>query len=694
MNGARTTYMRRGYLLTALAAAALLALSPGTAAAQNTTGVTITGPSNNTVNEGGTATYTVAVRGYVDAATDAMNPTAANTVTVTLGTPQPSDSPTGATEGDAADLNSNAHVLRVSFNTPANSSTTNPLLFTGSKTISVATLHDNDAENEHFTLTFALTADGGLDTAADNNTAIALAAMGQYNPNQLIIDDDEMQGYTLTLGPGQTPTEGSPFTVNLRASPAHEDGSGTLQVNIDKPLGWTVNVAGDNPTTVDSTNPTRAITITQTAGDRNRVTDTVTVSAHTGVVGASKEQASLSIDVADANALQAVTAKVVDSDGVVLKMQPTSVEEGKSVKIAVMPVDKDGKVTTANEALEIALAPSGSADARDYRLSAPIKITAGQSKSNLVDLMAETDEDVGPETLVFDATVSGEAANGTETKAVAGVLSIGIEDATAKKIWPPSEADAQAVVDAAVKAGAGDEGLNPGESFAVKMSDLFTVSAGYTATYAVGATGDAVSYSASGDSVTVTAEKAGDATVTVTGTAKAAMAAATVSTDQTVSNSADVTFGVTVVDKKLVVTLEAPDGVMDGNIVEGKSYDIKVMANRAVTEGEGSVEVEIKRDRAASDAGDADFTVSSAKIMAGEDSATAELMVTEDNEPDAGHASGEQLVLYGEVNGEQTNSLTFTIWDEAVPALPLIAQVLLSLLLMAGGTRLYRRRQG
>jgi hypothetical protein len=686
--------MRRGYLLTALAAAALLALSPGTAAAQNTTGVTITGPSNNTVNEGGTATYTVAVRGYVDAAADAMNPTAANTVTVTLGTPQPSDSPTGATEGDAADLNSNAHVLRVSFNTPANSSTTNPLLFTGSKTISVATLHDNDAENEHFTLTFALTADGGLDTAADNNTAIALAAMGRYNPSQLIIDDDEMQGYTLTLGPGQTPTEGSPFTVNLRASPAHEDGSGTLQVNIDKPSGWTVNVAGDNPTTVDSTNPTRAITITQTAGDRNRVTDTVTVSAHTGVVGASKEQASLSIDVADANALQAVTAKVVDSDGVVLKMQPTSVEEGQSVKIAVMPVDKDGKVTTANEALEIALAPSGSADARDYRLSAPIKITAGQSKSNLVDLMAETDEDVGPETLVFDATVSGEAANGTETKAVAGVLSIGIDDATAKKIWPPSEADAQAVVDAAVKAGAGDEGLNPGESFAVKMSDLFTVSAGYTATYAVGATGDAVIYSASGDSVTVTAEKAGDATVTVTGTAKAAMAAATVSTDQTVSNSADVTFGVTVVDKKLVVTLEAPDGVMDGNIVEGKSYDIKVMANRAVTEGEGSVEVEIKRDRAASDAGDADFTVSSAKIMAGEDSATAELMVTEDNEPDAGHASGEQLVLYGEVNGEQTNSLTFTIWDEAVPALPLIAQVLLSLLLMAGGTRLYRRRQG
>ena len=35
MNGARTTYMRKGYLLTALAAAVLLAASSGTAWAQS-----------------------------------------------------------------------------------------------------------------------------------------------------------------------------------------------------------------------------------------------------------------------------------------------------------------------------------------------------------------------------------------------------------------------------------------------------------------------------------------------------------------------------------------------------------------------------------------------------------------------------------------------------------------------------------
>ena len=40
MNGARTTYMRRGYLLTALAAVVLLAASPGTASAQTSVGFT------------------------------------------------------------------------------------------------------------------------------------------------------------------------------------------------------------------------------------------------------------------------------------------------------------------------------------------------------------------------------------------------------------------------------------------------------------------------------------------------------------------------------------------------------------------------------------------------------------------------------------------------------------------------------
>ena len=115
-----------------------------------------------------------------------------------------------------------------------------------------------------------------------------------------------------------------------------------------------------------------------------------------------------------------------------------------------------------------------------------------------------------------------------------------------------------------------------------------------------------------------------------------------------------------------------------------------------VTAAEGSVEVMILRDRAASDAGEDDYSVGSATIMAGYDSATAELMVTEDDLPDSGTNDnmGESLVLYGMVDGEEINSLTFTIWDQAVPTLPLIGQLLLALFMMVGGARLYRRRQG
>ncbi len=723
MNGARSTFMRKGYLLTALAAAVLLAASPGTAVAQTPTptGITVTGPTNGTVNEGGTATYTVTVRGYVGAAVDADDPADGiqadehinpAPITVELTAPTATGTATSNTSvGEVEDLNRNLWVRSVRFDPPANSSTVRRL-FTESKTITLPTLHDNDAEDENFTLAFvdvAAVSDGFYIAASGDNTDAQVSLAASAAPTSLTIDDDETQEYTLTLTPGQTtaPKEGSSFTVDLKASPAHVQLTGTLQVNIDKQRGWTLAVAGETPTTDDTdstenattvgftagTDVTRVITITQAPGDRNRVTDTVTVSAHTGQAGASMEQASLSIDVADANVLQAVTAMVVNADGVALAPQPTSVEEGKSVKIAVMPVDKDGKVEPALENLEIALASSGSADAADFQLNGTFKITEGQNNSNVVDLMVETDEDVGMEMIVFDATVSGVATNGTETSTSEGVLSLEITDATEKKIEPKATDDAYPAITGPMNAAAGDDGLNPGESFEVMTGDLFTVMEGYTGSYSASVSGSAVSVSTSGETVTIEAVMAGDSEVTVTGTARAG---SSLMPSQDVSNVASVTFPVEVVDKDLVIMLEMPSNVMDGNIVEGMSYDIIASANRMITEAEGSVEVMIMRDRSQSDADDSDFTVGNATIMAGSDSATAELMVTEDNMPDAGTDDnmGEQLVLYGEIDGEPINSLTFTIWDQAVPALPLIGQLVLSLLLALGGARLYRRRQG
>ena len=613
----------------------VVALGAGSAVAQ-TTGVTITGPSNNTVNEGGTATYTVAVRAYVGVATDATTPNNPDPFNVVLGAPTVDSTTDAAEAGELDDLNANAYVLSVRFDPPSNSSTTNRLLFTGSQTISVGTLHDNDAENERFTIAFTpLTGvDAVFPTA--NVTETTPIALPPNPPTTLIIDDDETQGYTLTLAPGQTPTEGNAFTVNLAASPAHVNGSGTMQVVLDKgsspwtsgPWTFTIDDGDDAQPVVVNNQATAAedttveLAITQTAGDRNRVTDTVTVSAHIGPAGASRQVASLSIDVADANALQAVTAKVVNADGIAIDPQPMSVEEGESVKIAVMPVDKDGKVTTANEKLTIALASSGTADARDFRLSAPITIDASQNKSNVVDLIVETDEDVGMETLMLDATVSGEPANGTDTKMVAGVLELELADATDKRIQPKSEEDAYPLITGPMEAAAGDDGLNPGESFMVPMDDLFTLMAGYTATYGATSDGSAVSITERGDVVTITAEEEGTSKVTVTGTAS--MAASSFAPSQTVSNVASIMFEVTVADKMLTVTVAADPPEID----EGGMSTITAMASRAVTSGDGEVMIALDV------VGNATLDMESITIAMGAMSGSAILTAMEDDDYD------------------------------------------------------------
>ena len=370
-------------------------------------------------------------------------------------------------------------------------------------------------------------------------------------------------------------------------------------------------------------------------------TDTVTVSAHSGGVGASRERDSLSIDVADNDHLPAVTAKVVDMDGVVLKTQPTSLEEGETVKIAVMPLDlvKNEDVTGFGEKLTVTLTPSGSADSRDYRPLGKIEVMAGQLTSNSVDLIIENDEDVGMEMLVFDAVVSGDRLVGTETRTSTGVLSLGIEDATTKKIWTKSQDDAYPKITAAIEAGAGDEGLNPGESFTINTSDLFGYAEGYSASFSAASDSEAVSVSASGSTVTAMAESAGSAKVTITGTAR--MASSSFKAEQTVSNVADVTFEVTVVDKVLMLTLDAP-GAMEGNVVEGMDYDVTVTANRAVHE---DTEVTFMRSDM-SEADVRDYSIEGVMIMAGEMMATATLMVTEDMTDDAGHAMGEALHIY------------------------------------------------
>ena len=656
MNGARSIFMRKGYWLTALAAIVLLAASPGTASAQ----VTITGPDKDTVNEGDTAVYAVEVKGFI-----APNASAGE-FSVTLTSVNP-DTTTGATTGETTDVSQNlGNEFTVAVPAGQTGAGAVAIAFNRAGSISVTTNHDVDAEDEDFTLSFTLD-EGGVDDA--DGTDLDLPTAGETgNPNALTIKDDETQTYVMTVDTDD-PEEGTVIEVSLKADPAHEDGELALSLYSSDPK-YTLDVA---TATISATNGTQALMLSPPLNDENRVEDEVTLTAYSGSVGRAKEEASVTIKVADINALPAVAMMVVDEDGDPLETQPTSVPEGESVMVAVMPVDKDGDAENAEEELTVALTPTGTADAADYTLVGTFTIPSGDDISNAVEIEVRADEDVGSESLMFDAVVSGDSDNGPGTRTSAGVLSLYIEDATTKKITPKaSEADYAALM-AAIAAGGGDDGVNPGDTVTVMTSDLFTLADGYTASYGVSVEGDSASASASGEAVTINALMAGEAKITVTGTAR--MASSSLMPSQSVSNVAELTFPVMVVDTELVVTLSAEPM----EIVAGDTTMITATANRAVTVGDGAVTINLTV------VGDGTLDPESITIAMGEMSGSAMLTANE---------SVTVVATGSGVSGLMQVAVTATDAPEPVPALPLIAQWLLGLGLLGGGARqLFRRRR-
>ena len=149
MNGARSTFMRKGYWLTALAAIVLLAASPGTAQAQ----VTITGPTMNTVGEGETATYTVSVKGNIPENTTSPTDCYGEPYGRLHWTPRASRprAPRMVMSGDLSAEEQNPR--SVVFDLDAND-TAAAVAFSAIGTITIQTLQDDDAENERWTYYF------------------------------------------------------------------------------------------------------------------------------------------------------------------------------------------------------------------------------------------------------------------------------------------------------------------------------------------------------------------------------------------------------------------------------------------------------------------------------------------------------------------------------------------------------------
>ena len=554
---------------------------------------------------------------------------------------------------------------------------------------------DKDSEQ---TYKFRLAIGQDLD-AEDEKFQVSVSIDGAAKMSKVItIDDAQEQTYDLSLPSAAKGKikEGSSGTLTLKAVPAKTFNIPvTLALNPNDPSKYTLSSPSSGMFGVES------VTASVTAkADGDRSDDTITVSAYTsGTLGNDVKIAELDITIEDINALPAVKATIVDDKGKALDPQPKSVMEGDTVKIMLTVVDKDGKAIKAAEKLSVSLMPSGDADSQDYRLSThPIEIAKGKESSASVDLMITKDQDVGAETLMFDAAVGGESKIGSTKRSVPGVLSLMIEDGTQKLVWANAQDAVEATITAAKKAGMGDDMVfSAGEMVEVMAALLFSSGEGVSVSYtAESDKGGVASASVDGSTVMVTAKGAGMARITIT--AHASMPSGVTIHDQNDPRTASISFPVEVGLVALSLELMGPgDDMM--NIVEGGmahangtpgSAMISVKANRAVTE---AVTVNLMIDRTMSGPGLTadDFEVAPIVIEAGKDSGSTTLTAVSDDMEEG----MEELVLYGmaaDNAGEVTGDVHLHIWDAAVPALPIIAQLLLAAFLAAGGYRRYRRR--
>ena len=150
-------------------------------------------------------------------------------------------------------------------------------------------------------------------------------------------------------------------------------------------------------------------------------------------------------------------------------------------------------------------------------------------------------------------------------------------------------------------------------------------------------------------------------------------------------------------DMEITYTLSSEDM----HIVEGDmdhANGTKAAATLTVTASSAvptDTQVMIMRD-GTSTASEEDYAVEPmmATIMAGETTAEFHVTALEDNRVENEGDMEEMLTLFLVVDDMQMpdQSVSVYLWDYAVPALPVIAQLLLAAFLAVGGYRRYRRR--
>ena len=557
-----------------------------------------------------------------------------------------------------------------------------------SGTVTIRTGTDRDTENERLAL--QAVKDGQMFTPNSD-----VSPHGGRGEAVFTVEDVHERSYELTAAPSTIYESGNfatSSTLRFTSNFVREDEGASVKLTSSHPAysalftyssGGTGNAAG-LPRDGHVTAEFQLIRSRREGGacvcDGDRMDNKVTITATVTANGVEEEVAETEVTVLDVHKLPKITVTAMTVSGVGPLMQ---LAEGAKYKVRVEADrnDPSGQVTGENVRVSLALGDDSTAVAEDYRITPSFRtITGGlNDQSQTFDLeVLGGDGDIGEETLVLDAMVTGGRTHGggTENK---GMLSVTLVDTTTLNVEPRSDTEVELAVVKARNAaeGADDLWTYGDDDLSIKLGDLFKLPAdGFTVTAdAVSADAKVVTAQADAGMVTVTAVGMGTTMVTVTATTAA-------SGVQISPDIASVEFEVEVDELTRVFMVSGPDDMM--NLVEGgDGAMVTVSTNIPVSE---NTEVMLMRDGSSS-ASDDDYMLepSLVTIMAGEMTGSTTVTATEDNMAE----EMEMLTLFLVVDDMQMTdkSVSFYLWDEAVPALPLVAQTLLALLLGVGAWR-------
>ena len=610
--------------------------------------------------------------------------------------------------GDDAVLSSKTVSITIPANPRTNLGSSSHFLV-GKGSVNLSLAPDNDAEDEAFKIHVVDLTGMNVKTVSPSRTV---------NDYPILIDDAQTQKIKFSRDPPSTAAifEGDSVTFKAVPDPPRVDLDLDVQYSVEA-LGETSVSSGTY--TVSASSGTISATAAAAAqkhnttfrtpeNDKNRVDNDFEISAEVIAFDLSSgaythipaEPPVIDLKVLDVHKLPLLdVATVSPKDG--------KVKEGESLKI-MLQIDRNPartrrvsgeKVDVSQEALTVMFSMGAGSSSglkqSDYQITTnPVKVDERKSGSWTqeveVEVTALADNDLDDmEVLVLNAEVDGtknaEFGSNTADDMYSGVAMVTIEEGTAKLVWAKTQEEVEAAIKTAKETGAGADGMfTVGDMIKVMGSALFSPAEGVTLSYSA-ETSDATvaSYMVSNGEVTVTAVGKGDAMITIT--AHASMPSSVTRNPQTDSRTASVTFPVEVGLEPLAITLEPPDAGM--NLVEGMSYTLTAKANRAV-----EMETMVELIQTAGSASPDDYEVMAVTINAGESMGTTQLMVKEDGMTENADNMAEMLTLEGRVGTMKTNSLSFYLWDAAVPALPVIAQLLLAAFLAIGGYRRYRRR--